>query len=107
MITKNNFLFVRFWGFWFLGNVFILEIHNIMLDKHNKKLEIINPRLGNMKKNNKLFFVLGVLICLFGAGLMFDGAVLGEMTTNIATVLGIMGIGFIASQKIELNSGGE
>ena len=60
-----------------------------------------------MKKTNKLFFVLGVLICLFGAALMFDGAILGETTTNIATVLGITGIGLIASQKRELNRGGE
>ena len=60
-----------------------------------------------MKKLNKIKFVLGVLICLFGAVLMFDGAILGETTANIATVLGIIGMGLIASQRRILDSGGE
>ena len=38
---------------------------------------------------------------------MFDGAILGETTTNIATVLGITGIGPIATQKRAMNNGGE
>jgi hypothetical protein len=38
---------------------------------------------------------------------MFDGAVLGETTTNVATVLGIMGIGLIATRKRTINNGGE
>jgi len=38
---------------------------------------------------------------------MFDGAILGETTTNVATVLGITGIGLIATQKRTLNDGGE
>jgi len=38
---------------------------------------------------------------------MFDGAILGETTTNIATVPGITGIGLIANQKRTMNNGGE
>ena len=38
---------------------------------------------------------------------MFDGAILGETTTNVATVLGITGIGLIATQRIAMNDGGE
>ena len=38
---------------------------------------------------------------------MFDGAILGETTTNVATVLGITRIGFIATQKSTINNGGE
>ena len=38
---------------------------------------------------------------------MFNGAILGETTTNVATVLGITGIGLIATQKRAMNSGGE
>ena len=61
------------------------------------------------KKYRKIVFVLGILICLAGAGLMLNGAILGETTTNVATVLGITGIGLIATstQKRTVNSGGE
>ena len=38
---------------------------------------------------------------------MFDGAILGETTTNIAIVLGITGISLIATQKRTMNDGGE
>lgn len=40
---------------------------------------------------------------------MFDGAILGETTTNVATVLGITGIGVIATatQRRAINKGGE
>ena len=78
-----------------------------MLDKVNKMLDIIKWRLRNTKKHRKILFVLGILICLAGAGLMFDGAILGETTTNVATVLGITGIGLIATQKRTINNGGE
>jgi hypothetical protein len=78
-----------------------------MLDKVNKMLDIIKWRLRNTKKYRKILFALGILICLAGAALMFDGAILGETTTNIATVLGITGIGLIATQKRTMNNGGE
>jgi energy-converting hydrogenase Eha subunit H len=70
-------------------------------------LDIIKWRLRNTKKHRKILFVLGILICLAGAGLMFDGAILGETTTGIATVLGITGIGLIATQRRAMNNGGE
>ncbi len=70
-------------------------------------LEIIKWRLRNTKKYRKILFVLGILICLVGTGLMFDGAILGETTTNVATVLGITGICLIANQRRVMNSGGE
>ena len=62
--------------------------------------------VGNTKKQT-ILFVLGILICLSGAGLMIDGTILGETTTNIATVLGITGIGLIANQRRATNRGGE
>ena len=40
---------------------------------------------------------IGILICLIAAGIMFEGTVLGERTTGIAIVLGIVGIGIIAT----------
>ncbi len=78
-----------------------------MLDKYNKMLDIIKWRPRNTKKYKKILFVLGILICLAGAGLMFNGAILGETTTNIATILGITGIGLIPTQKKAMNNGGE
>ena len=78
-----------------------------MLDKDNKMLDIIKRKLRNMKKYRKILFVLGILICLAGAALMFDGAILGETTTNVATVLGITGMGLIATQRRAMNNGGE
>ena len=78
-----------------------------MLDKINKMLDIIKLRAKNTEKNKKILFVLGILICLAGAELMFDGAILGETTTNIANALGITGISLIATQKRTMNNGGE
>jgi len=78
-----------------------------MLDKNNKKLDIVKWGSRNTKKYRKTLFGLGILICLAAAGLMFDGAILGETTTNVATVLGIMGIGLIATQRKAMNNGGE
>jgi len=78
-----------------------------MLDKYNKMLDIIKWRLRSTKKYKKISFVLGSLICLAGTGLRFDGAILGETTTNIATVLGMTGVCLIATQRRAMNSGGE
>jgi energy-converting hydrogenase Eha subunit H len=78
-----------------------------MLDRTNKMLDIIKWRLRKTKKYRKILFVLGIVICLAGAGLMFDGAILGETTTNVATVIGIIGIGLIATQRRASNNGGE
>ena len=38
---------------------------------------------------------------------MFEGAILGEITANVATVLGITGMGLIVTQKRTMNHGGE
>jgi hypothetical protein len=70
-------------------------------------LDIIKWRSRNTKKHRKTLFVLGILTCLAGAALIFDGAILGEKTTRVATVLGIMGMGLIATQKRTINDGGE
>ena len=42
---------------------------------------------------------VGVLACLIGAFLMYHGSILGESTTGIATVVGIIGIGVITSSN--------
>jgi len=70
-------------------------------------LDIVKWGLRNTKKYRKILFVLGILICLVGAGLMFEGAILGETTANVATVLGIIGICLVATQRRMMNKGGE
>jgi hypothetical protein len=42
---------------------------------------------------------IGVLVCLTGGFLMYNGGILGESTSGIATVLGIIGIGIITSSN--------
>ena len=78
-----------------------------MLDIVNKMLDIVKFRSRNMEGLRRILFVLGVLICLAAALLMFDGEILGETTTNVATVLRITGICLIASQRRAMNRGGE
>ena len=78
-----------------------------MLDKNNKMLDIIKWRSRNTNKYKKILFVLGIVICLVGAEPIFDGAILGKTTTNIATILGMTGIGLITTQRKTMNNGGE
>ena len=47
----------------------------------------------------QLSMAVGVLLSLIGGFLMFQGSILGERTTGIARVVGIIGIGLIASTK--------
>jgi len=50
---------------------------------------------------NKRYLLLGIgiSICLLAAGIMFEGTVFGDRTSGIATVLGIVGIGVIATSN--------
>ena len=56
-------------------------------------------------RNKKSFFplfIIGLVLSLTAAFFMFDGAILGENTTGIATVIGIVGIGLIATSNFTL-----
>jgi ABC-type Mn2+/Zn2+ transport system permease subunit len=44
-------------------------------------------------------FVIGLLCSLFGAFLMFNGELLGDNTTGIARIVGIVGICLIATSS--------
>ncbi len=55
-----------------------------------------------MEKTKPTLFILGILAALTGAFLMWDGSILGENTTGIATIVGIIGIGLIATSKFRL-----
>ena len=47
----------------------------------------------------KMLFILGIILALIGAAIMFEGSLFGERTTGIATVIGIVGICLIATSS--------
>ena len=51
---------------------------------------------------NKHLFILGLTLALIGAGVMFHGDILGENNSGIATIIGIVGIGLIATSNFRL-----
>lgn len=60
---------------------------------------------GISNKRKKAFFtqwIIGIVIALTAAIFMFDGNILGENTTGISTVMGIIGIGLIATSNVNL-----
>ena len=62
---------------------------------------------GKLKqpRNKKTFlplFITGLVLALAGAFFMFNSDILGENTTGIATVIGIVGIGLIAVSNFTL-----
>jgi L-asparagine transporter-like permease len=60
---------------------------------------------GISKERKKAFFaqwIIGVAVALTAAVFMFDGDILGENTTGISTVIGIVGISLIATSNVHL-----
>ena len=56
------------------------------------------PIVSN-KKSFFPLFITGLSLALTGAFFMFDGDILVENTTGIATIIGIVGIGLIAASN--------
>ena len=52
-----------------------------------------------MKNINLVQFIIGICIALIGAGIMFHGNIFGERNSGIATIIGIIGIGVIATSQ--------
>jgi L-asparagine transporter-like permease len=60
---------------------------------------------GISNRRKKTFFaqwIIGIVVALIAAIFMFDGDILGENTTGISTVLGIVGISLIATSNVNL-----
>ncbi len=53
-----------------------------------------------MNKKFVIHFVVGIIIALIGAVIMFDGSIFGEDHTGIASIIGVIGIGIIATSII-------
>jgi len=66
-----------------------------------KRGKLKQPIVRN-KKSFFPLFIIGLVLALTAAFFMFDGDILGENTTGIATVIGIVGIGLIATSNITL-----
>ncbi len=53
--------------------------------------------------NKKFFviqFVVGIIVALVGAFIMFHGSIFEKNNSGIATIIGIIGIGLIASSHV-------
>ena len=59
-------------------------------------------RINNKKKAFFVQWIIGLILALTAAFFMFDGDILGENTTGISTVIGIVGICLIATSNINL-----
>jgi len=62
---------------------------------------------GISNKRKKAFYaqwIIGLVIAVIAAIFMFDGDILGENTTGISTIMGIVGICLIATSNVNLLS---
>jgi len=59
---------------------------------------------GEQKRAFFTQWIIGIVLALIAAIFMFDGDILGENTTGISTVIGIVGICLIATSNINLLS---
>ncbi|MDD5447111.1 MAG: hypothetical protein PHY36_04430 [Methanocellales archaeon] len=63
------------------------------------KKKMKNLRDNPWKYLNLTQFIAGICIALIGAGIMFHGNIFGERNSGIATIIGIIGIGLIATSQ--------
>jgi len=79
----------------------ILVVVALLVWRRRKEVKL--EGISNKKK--KAFFaqwIIGLVIALIAAAFMFDGDILGENTSGISTVMGIVGICLIATSNVQL-----
>ena len=84
-----------------IGVVLVVVALLVWRRQKEEKLE------GISDKRKKAFFaqwIIGIVLALVAAVFMFDGDILGENTTGISTVIGIVGISLIATSNVNLLS---
>jgi amino acid transporter len=62
----------------------------------------LREEINNKKKAFFAQWIIGIVVALTAAIFMFDGDILGENTTGISTVIGIVGICLITTSNIRL-----
>jgi len=82
-----------------IGIALILVAIALLALRNRGKLK--QPIVRN-KKSFFPLFIIGLVLSLTAASFMFDGDILGENTTGIAIVIGIVGIGLIATSNFTL-----
>jgi nicotinamide riboside transporter PnuC len=84
-----------------IGVVLVIVALLVWRRQKEEKLE------GISNKRKKAFFaqwIIGIVIAVIAAIFMFDGDILGENTTGISTIMGIVGICLIATSNVTLLS---
>jgi nicotinamide riboside transporter PnuC len=88
-----------------IGVVLVLIALFVWRRQKEGKLEGMRQLEGISNKRKKAFFaqwIIGIVLALIAAIFMFDGDILGEDTTGISTVMGIVGICLIATSNVNL-----
>jgi nicotinamide riboside transporter PnuC len=88
-----------------IGVVLVLIALFVWRRQKEGKLEGMRQLEGISNKRKKAFFaqwIIGIVLALIAAIFMFDGDILGEDTTGISTVMGIVGISLIATSNVNL-----
>jgi len=83
----------------------LLVLVALFIWRRRKEGKIEGILEGISDKRKKAFFaqwIVGIVIALTAAIFMFDGEILGENTSGISTVLGIIGICLIATSNVQL-----
>jgi len=86
-----------------IGILLVLVALFVWRRQKEGKLEGILEGISDKRK--KAFFaqwIVGIVVALTAAIFMFDGEILGENTSGISTVLGIIGICLIATSNVQL-----
>jgi len=81
----------------------ILVVVALLVWRRRKEVKLKLEGISNKRK--KAFFaqwIIGIVLALVAAAFMFDGDILGENTTGISTVMGIVGICLIATSNVHL-----
>jgi len=81
----------------------ILVALALLVWRRRKEVKLWLEGISNKRK--KAFFaqwIIGIVIALTAAIFMFDGDILGENTSGISTVIGIVGICLIATSNVHL-----
>ena len=95
----------RLIGYSFIGVGIVLSVISVLKSRRKEERSLVEMK-WMLKKNAEaskwqyVIFVLGVSVCLIGALVMVAGEpLLGENNAGIATIVGIVGIGMIATSS--------